>query len=115
MLPDKALNIYPKSNENLEALINFYFNNHDIHRSNALELLQEKNSLTLNQCEYILKKLSEAYAPIFRKHLKGHITLINLIQYAIDALTNEKRTPNGSPNRQMIMEEFKDFVLENNN
>lgn len=115
MLPDKALNIYPKSNENLEALINFYFNNYDINKGNSLQLLQEKSSLTLNQCEYIIKMLSDAYIPIFRKHLKGQITLMNLIQYGIDALTNEGTTVNGSENRKMITKEFRDFVLESNN
>lgn len=113
MLPDKALNIYPNSNENLEALISFYFSKYDIDLGNSVLFIQEKSNLTLNQSEYILKKLSQTYIMIFKKHLRGRIALTNLIQYSIDALTNEGDVSNGSKNRQMITKEFRDFVLQN--
>jgi hypothetical protein len=122
MLPKKEFNIYPKSDENLKALISFYLDKYDVNDDNGVEILKEKTSLSLNEIEFIFRKLSEAYIPVFQKHLKGQITVANLIKYAIDALTETKI--NGSKNRILITNEFEEFVrrteidftyLENNN
>ncbi len=113
MLPKKELNIYPKSDENLQYLISFYFGEYDINRENGVEILREKTSLGLNQVEFIVKKLSEAYKPIFQKHLKGQITISNLLKYGFDALTDSE--VNGSKNRELITEEFEEFVKQSEN
>lgn len=109
MMPSNEPNIYPKSDENLKALISFYFDIFDIDKKDALEKLKEKDFLSLNQCEFILRKLSEAYKPVFTKNLNGEIKLTNLIAYGIDALHNEEISRNGSRNRQRITKEFKKF------
>ena len=110
MLPKKEFNIYPKNDENLQALINFYLDKYDVNDDNGVEILKEKTSLSLNQLEFIFRKISEAYIPVFKKHLKGQITVSNLIQYAIDALT--ETTINGSQNRILITNEFEKFVRQ---
>ena len=108
MLPKKELNIYPKSDENLQALIAFYFDKYDIGQENGIEILRKKTSLKLNQVEFLVSKLSEAFEPIFRKHLSGTIEIENLLKYGFDAL--EKSEPTGSKTRNLITEEFRHFL-----
>ena len=110
MLPSKKYNIYPRNNENLEALLSFYFDEFDVEQDEALGELQKYPMLATNQIEYIFRKLTEAYQPIFKKHLKGKITLKNLIAYGVDALKNSEPKKSGSQNRRMITKEFKEFV-----
>lgn len=110
MLPRKELNIYPRTQENLQALISYYFDGLEINQEKALDALNKEPTLTLNQIEFICRKLVEAYEPIFRKRLNGQITLTNLIAYGIDALKNTEPSKSGSKNRQMITKEFKEFV-----
>ncbi|RZJ92630.1 hypothetical protein [Pedobacter psychrodurus] len=111
VMPNIKENIFPKTNENLQALIKFYFGTYNVSLGDSFDLLKENVDLTLNQCEFIIKNLSEAFTPIFSKHLKGQISLDNLIAYGIDALINDSQNVNGSKNRQLITKEFKDFVL----
>ena len=110
MLPSKTLNIYPKSEENLKALISFYFDEYDINQEGAVKMLFDKTSLSLNQLEYILKTISDAFYPIFKKYLKGQIDLTNLITYGFAAFTQDAFSAPISQKRQMITIEFKNFV-----
>ena len=71
MLPKKELNIYPKNDENIKAIISYYFDSYEIDLSESLEYLQAKTSISLNQMEFILRKLSEAFRSIFSKNLKN--------------------------------------------
>lgn len=110
MLPKKSDNIYPKTDENIQAIIDYYFNEFNIGRTGAIELLKENNILSLNQIEYLIKKLAEAYIPIFRVHLKTPMELKNLIKYGIDAIVNLEIRKGLSKNRQNITLEFQNFV-----
>ncbi|WP_028123283.1 hypothetical protein [Epilithonimonas tenax] len=110
MLPLKKLNIYPKSKENVQALIDFYFGDIDIGQRNALEILEKYPYLSLNQIEFIILKLSEAYEPIFRTKLNGKIQFSNLFSYGVQALVEDNVT-NSSNNRNLITKEFRDFVV----
>jgi len=115
MLPQKKLNIYPKTDENLLALFSFYFDKHDVIQDNILDTVKRKTSLALNQLEYIFRKLSEAYVPVFKKHLTTRqIALTNLFAYALDAIESETTNKAGSKSRQLITQEFKDFVIQTN-
>jgi len=113
MLPPKKLNIYPRTDENIEALISFYFDELDVNQDGALEAVNKHSSLTINQIEYIFNKLKEAYQPIFKKRLSGTITLKNLITYGVDALKNSEPNRSGSQNRQKITKEFAEYVRQN--
>lgn len=110
MLPKTELNIYPKSDENINALISYYFKQYDIDLLESLEFLKAKDSTSLNQLEFILRKISEAYTSIFITNLNGQIKLTNLLSYAFDALTKNEKEWKGSSNRNRITKEFKDFV-----
>jgi hypothetical protein len=112
MLPIKKKNVYPKTDENLQALISFYFAEFNIGLKDSLKVLNENTSLSLNQIEFIIRKLSEAYIPIFRKQLKTPIEFSNLFKYGLNALVNNEINKSGSKNRQLITKEFQDFVKE---
>lgn len=112
MLPKKELNIYPKTDENINALISYYFDKYDVDLSESLEFVKSKSSLSLNQIQFICRKINEGYLNIFRPNLKGQIELKNLLSYSVDALTKDKTEWNGSKNRIRITQEFLDFVKQ---
>lgn len=110
MLPKKELNIYPKSEENIKALISYYFDAFDLDLSDSLDFLKQKNSISLNQIEFVVRKLSEAYLTIFQTNLKGVIQLKNLLNYGFDALTINETDWVGNKPRLAIIKSFRDFV-----
>ena len=110
MLPQKELNIYPLNDENVLAVIHFYFDQYDVNYDGILEKVKEASFLKMNQLEFIFRKLSEAYIPVFKVHLSLKIELTNLFLYALVALSDEIPSNSGSKNRIMITKEFKKFV-----
>jgi hypothetical protein len=113
MIPKKKLNIYPKNNTNVQAIIEYYFAELDLNTEGVAEyLMNEKSSLELNQIQFICRKINECYLNIFRPNLKGQIELKNLLSYAVDALTKDKNEWNGSQNRIKITQAFLDFVKQ---
>ena len=113
MIPKKKLNIYPKTNTNVQAIIEYYFTELDLNTEGVMEyLMNEKSSLELNQIQFICRKINEGYLNIFRPILKGQIELKNLLSYAVDALTKDKNEWNGSQNRIKITQAFLDFVKQ---
>jgi hypothetical protein len=110
MLPKKELNIYPKSEENFKALISFYFDSYEIDLTESIDFLNSKTSYSLNQIEYVLRKISEAYKTIFRENLKGKITLTNLMQYGFESLTVVEKDRRRSQSGKKIMKLFLNFV-----
>ena len=113
MIPKKKLNIYPKNNSNIQAIIKYYFTELELNTEGVMEyLMNEKSSLELNQIQFICRKINEGYLNIFRPNLKGQIELKNLLSYAVDALTKDKNEWNGSQNRIKITQAFLDFVKQ---
>ena len=111
MLPKKELNIYPKSEENLNALLSFYFDKFDIQRGNILEEIKNKSSLSLNQIDFIIRKLSESYKELFEVFLQhGTTTFTTLFNYGIEALTINEEQWLGSQNRLVKLKDFLKFV-----
>lgn len=111
MLPKKELNIYPKSEENLNALLSYYFDRYDIQRGNILEEIEAKPSLSLNQVDFIIRKLSESYKEIFEVFLQHGTTIsTTLFNYGIEALTVNEEQWRGSQNRLDKIKEFLKFV-----
>lgn len=111
MIPKKKLNIYPKNNSNIQAIIKYYFTGLELNTEGVMEyLMNEKSSLELNQIQFICRKINEGYSNIFRPNLNGQIGLKNLLSYAVDALTKNRTEWNGSQNRLRITQEFLDFV-----
>lgn len=111
MLPLKSNNIYPKSDENLKAIVAFYFDQHDnLDASDFLDVIKSYSSLSLNQIEFIAKKISEGYEVIFEKNLNGIKKIENLFKYAIEAIKLQPNEVKGSKNRIRITNEFRDFL-----
>ncbi len=112
MLPKKELNIYPKTEENLKALISYYFDKYELDLTESSDYLNEKTSFSLNQIEFILRKLNEAYEPIFSKELKGNVKLVTLLKYGFNTLTKKQEDWNISKPGIEISRRFLKFVQE---
>ncbi len=113
MLPKEEYNIYPKTEENLKALLIFYFGKYDLPMENALDDLLSKTSLSLNQIEFILRKLSESYKVLFVDFFKNTTTTAtNLINYGIEALTIDEVKWRGSKARLAKTKEFLEYVQQ---
>ena len=111
MVPKKELNIYPKNETNIQAIIEYYFAELELNTEEVMKyLINEKSSLKINQIEFICRKISECFQTVFRQNLNGQIELKNLLSYATDALTKNRTEWNGSQNRLRITQEFLDFV-----
>lgn len=113
MIPEKSMNIYPKNEINLKALLDFYFyENNIIAYDGIMEfLIKEHRALSLNQIEFMCIKISDAFDEVFKPNLNsGKIQLKNLFKYAIDALTQDEMNWIGSKSRNRITKAFKDFV-----
>jgi hypothetical protein len=110
---EKKLNIYPKNDTNIQAIIEYNFAELELNTEGVMEyLMNEKSSLELNQIEFICRKVNKGYLNIFRPNLKGQIELKNLLSYAVDALTKNRTEWNGSQNRIRITQEFLDFIKQ---
>ena len=113
MIPKKKLNIYPKNDTNVQAIIEYYFTELELNTEGVMEyLMNEKSSLELNQIQFICRKINEGYINIFRPNLNGRIGLKNLLSYAVDALTKNRTEWDGSKNRIRITQDFLDFVKQ---
>ncbi|PKH52574.1 hypothetical protein CXF68_18530 [Tenacibaculum sp. Bg11-29] len=112
MLPKKELNIYPKTPENIDALICFYFDDYELDKQGSNEMLMKKTSLSLNQIEFIARKLSEAWNPMFNNFFYGKTTISNLMRYGIDGLTKYEKDWSFGPNSKgrPKIKEFLAFV-----
>ncbi len=111
MLPKNEFNIYPKTEENLNALLFFYFAKYDLPMENAIEDLISKTSLSLNQVEFIVRKLSESYKILFEDFFKNKkTTATNLINYGIEALTIDEAKWQGSKPRLAKIKDFLGYV-----
>ena len=111
MIPKKKLNIYPKNETNVQALIDYYFAELELNTQSAMEFIMvEKSSLELNQIEFLCRKIKEGFINVFRPNLNGKIELKNLLSYSVDALTKERTEWNGSRSRIRITQEFLDFA-----
>lgn len=109
MLPESKENIYPKTEVNVKALISYYFDQYDIDQEGAVAAILMKTSLSLNQVEYILRKISEAYVPVFRKHFPRGVALNVLFSYyGVGAF--ERGTFKGSKSAELIFAEFLNFL-----
>ena len=101
-IPDKNINIYPKTKKNIKHLLNFYFDEFEPDRNGSVEYLMSKTSLSLNQIEFIVKKLHENF--LFVKRLFNNQNQLKLfLKYAIEAATQPEDTWEGSHNTKRIL------------
>ena len=112
MIPNSNLNIYPKTKKNIKALISFYFDKFDLQNEGAVEKILEKTSLSLNQIEFIICKLSESYLEIFKPESINSVS--NLFRYGVDGLIkSESEWSFGDYSKgRIIIKKFINFVIE---
>lgn len=104
-LPEKKENIYPKNEENLKALLSFYF---DCDLGNYTEHLN--NEFTLNQLEKIAQ-ITHVHVDFLRDKigtLGGNAS--NFLQYGIDAMAKNELEWRGSKNRKQITKDLKEVI-----
>lgn len=104
-IPSNQNNIYPKSVENLKALLNYYFNNHT---GSINDLIL--NDFSLNQLEYIAEKTSKHISFLEENVGITGKTGVNYLCYGIDALTKPEILWNGSSNRKNITKKLKEMI-----
>ena len=111
MIPDSNLNIYSNNENNIRAILNFYFQIPD----GDLKSLFEQRKLTINQIEYIAKHVSKHLYFIENSVGNSGITISNAMQYGIEALTVNEGNWNGSKNRKEITKKLRELILKNEN
>ena len=86
--PDPSKNIYPRTRENIQAILEFYFP-YETHSAvkEASKKLYEKRGVQLNQLEFTAKFLSEHHPEI--KRMMVDKSLLGLMRDTRDALFNE--------------------------
>lgn len=109
MLPESSQNIYPYSEENIRAILDFYF---EIPEGN-LNFMLTKKDLTINQIEYIAKRVSENIEYL-NKHIK-RLTISNAMTYGIDALTVSEKNWRGTQSRNAITRGLRVLILNDRN
>ena len=105
MVPYSSQNIYPYSEENIRAILDFYF---EIPEGNLKFLLTQKE-LTINQIEYIAKRVSENIEYL-NKHIK-RLTISNAMTYGIDALTVSEKKWRGTQSRNAITRGLRELII----
>lgn len=106
MLPTKKGNIYPKNEENLKALISFYFDKFDMVHGNVILYMVEKTSLSLNEFEFIAKNLAEAYAIHLEKSPYWKFTMLELIEIGFNGYTGLMVGKVFNNKQRILIEEF---------
>lgn len=113
MLPGRQLNIYPKTRKNLKALMNFYFDKYDIENGEVIDMLIKKQSLSLNQIEFIASHVARTWTPVWRKHFTRGTTVANLMRHAIEGIVKTDESewdfPPTSKSR-IVTREFVDYI-----
>ena len=113
MLPKKELNIYPKTEENVKALLSFYFDKYNLKDEDCIFKIMEHKNLSLNQLEFIARKLSESFDEIFKPFFSnGKTSVSNLMKYGIDGLSKKESDWGFGPtsSARPKIKEFIDFV-----
>jgi hypothetical protein len=105
MLPDSSQNIYPCSEENIRAILDFYF---EIPEGN-LNYVLTRTGLSINQIEYIAKRVSENI-DYLKKHIKS-LTISNAMKYGVDALTVSEKKWQGTQSRNTITRGLRELIL----
>lgn len=101
-IPDKNINIYPKTKKNIKHLLNFYFDEFEPDKNGSVEYLMSKTSLSLNQIEFIVKKLHENFL-IVKSLFNNQNQLKLFLKYAIESATQPEDTWEGSHNTKRIL------------
>lgn len=109
----KRNNIYPRTEENIEAVLLFYFPNekHSVVKTLSYQLYDERK-LKLNEIEYLAEVISVNMS-FFKEHINLNVlTAVNLINLAYQAIYLNEEEWSGSVNRIKIIESFRNTVIK---
>jgi hypothetical protein len=113
-LPNKEYNIYPKNEENINAVLSYYFDKYLLfEKKEAISFLMENNILSMNQLEFIARKLSESWHQLFENFFREKTTSYkNIMNYGICGLTlpESKWTYSIGSSARPKIREFIEFV-----
>ncbi len=88
ILPNRELNIYPKTEENLNAILSFYFDKYLLSdKQKGVKYIMENDNLSMNQIEFIARKMSECWPIIFKDHFPNNTSYANIMHLGILGLT----------------------------
>lgn len=99
--------IYPKSVENISALVNFYFSEYELNTKGIVEEILAISSLSLNDVKLILESLSNAYPKIFKPRNINDLKIMFSL-YGVNAY--KQNIPKVSKAGLIIFNEFKHFM-----
>ena len=108
MFPSKKDNIYPLNKENINAILNHFF---DIPFGD-LKWLYKQRELSINQLEFIARKVSEHQAFLEERVGPSGVTVSNLMTYGIEASFRNPYLCKGSQSRKKIIKELSDKIYE---
>lgn len=109
MIPDRINNIYPTNEENIRAILNYYFQIPD----GEIDFIFDQKKLVINQIEFIAKQVSDNLYFIENSVGSSGLTISNAMKYGIDAMTEIESNWKGSQNRKRITKELKEIILKN--
>jgi hypothetical protein len=108
MIPEQTKNIYPTNQENIRAILNFYFQIPD----GEIEFLFEQKKFTTNQIEFIAHQVSNNLDFIKNSVGSSGLTIENAMKYGIDAMTELESNWKGSQPRKRITKELKELIVK---
>lgn len=111
MIPDRNRNIYPNNEENIRAILNFYF---QIPDGNDIDILLNQKKFEVNQIEYIAEQVSAHLNYLQNEVGYGGLTITNVMKYGMDAMTEYESKWQGSRNRKRITKELKELIIQSN-
>ncbi|MEQ8624629.1 MAG: hypothetical protein RJQ00_07245 [Vicingaceae bacterium] len=109
-IPSKSKNIYPRNEENINAIVDYYFD--DIPMGN-IDWLLSQNKLATNQIEFIVMQASihrGLITELMDSKTSSGKYASNFLAYTYDALYNPEAKWKGSKNRQQITRKLREYL-----
>ncbi|MCE2613560.1 hypothetical protein LVD13_11305 [Flavobacteriaceae bacterium D16] len=108
MFPSKKDNIYPLNKENINAILNHFF---DIPFGN-IKWLYKQSELSINQLEFVARKVAEHQELLEERVGPSGVTVSNFMTYGIEASYRNPYLWKGSQSRKKIIKELSDKIYE---
>lgn len=113
MIPSKNENIYPCTEENIAAVLKFYFSGYPSEEIySSAQIIFKKYDLEMNQIEFVAKTICKYIDFIEREMIVVRAdNLSNIMKYGKEAIYVENDNLNGSKNRKRITRELKRMIF----
>lgn len=112
--PNKTANIYPRSLENIRALLLHFFPDHSHSEVNDFtHELYNNRRLELNEIEFVARQVQKHYDVLQADLRPDQLTLSNAFGYGEDAIYKFPKL-NGSHNRNRITKNLRERIMITN-